>query len=272
MASLIKVRIALPAFLLKRVAANRSRSNALSLCLRVSFIAKPLHTFARHAVGNIARLSFLVALLVVPVSLDLGEGGLVVKSSAVYASDNGKMNQGGENPASASDSFDPGSNSGFGGSLPGGDNATGGDNDVSGDNGVDGVVHDGPGSNPLSNPDNGSSDNPGNGGQTGNPDDDNTSNVSNPSSGGAEGENSEEGENYRGAIRPANLTEFLSSLRNGSSIVSAERTSNKIEIQYSDGWQEQIEDGIYTLEGPNNNVIIRRPATKRDYLRLNSAF
>jgi len=264
MASSIKARIALPAFLLKRVAANRSRSNALSLCLRLwrendpsgSFSyppqllnAKPLHTFARHAVGNAARLSLLVALLVVPGGLGLGGGGLVVKSGAAYASDNGKMNEGLDNAASASDVSDPGPGFGSNSSADGGVNVdTGG-----------GVA---------SNMDDGSSDNPGNGQNTSSDDD----KAGNSSSGGTNGEESEDGESHRGAIRPANLTEFLSSLRNGSRIVSAERSSNKIEIQYSDGWREQIEDGVYTLAGPNDNVVIRRPATKRDYQRLNSAF
>ncbi|NOZ38341.1 MAG: hypothetical protein GXP11_09835 [Gammaproteobacteria bacterium] len=49
----------IPRLILKRVAANRSCSNALSLCLRVSFIAKPLYTFARHAVDETRNAGLL---------------------------------------------------------------------------------------------------------------------------------------------------------------------------------------------------------------------
>ncbi len=264
MTSSIKARIALPAFLLKRVAANRSRSNALSLCLRVSFIAKPLHTFARHAVGNAARLCLLGALLVVPVGLDLGETGLALKSGAAYASGNSNMNDGRDNSAGEGSNGDQGngvdSNSASG-SNGNPDNAPVNILDEAADNG------------PANIPDNASDDHSNDGPDgSGGPGEDN---AANSSSGGANGENSEDSENdesHRGAMRPANLTEFLASLRNGSRIVNAQREGNNIEIEYSDGWQEQIKDGIYTLAGPNDNVVIRRPATKKDYLRLNSAF
>ncbi len=79
-------------------------------------------------------------------------------------------------------------------------------------------------------------------------------------------------ESQRRVSRPENLSEFLSSLRNGSQIVSAERDGDNIEIRYSDGWEERIRDGEYILLDPNANTIIRRPASPKDYARLNSAF
>jgi len=78
--------------------------------------------------------------------------------------------------------------------------------------------------------------------------------------------------NNRFNSRPMNLDDFLTSLRNGSRIVEAERSRNEIEIEYSDGWEEKIEYGRYELEAPNGRTIISRPATQRDFDRLNSAF
>jgi len=87
--------------------------------------------------------------------------------------------------------------------------------------------------------------------------------------------NSDEDEDHRNDrsnSRPMNLDDFLTSLRNGATIISAERDGNEIEIEYSDGWKEQIEHGRYEIEAPNGRTIISRPATQRDFDRLNSAF
>ncbi|VAW17167.1 hypothetical protein MNBD_ALPHA12-2204 [hydrothermal vent metagenome] len=217
--------------------------------------------------GNAARLSVLAALVLVPVSLELGGNGLVLKSSAAYASDNGKMSDGVAN--SASDGFGAGSGSGgnSGSDMPDkplSNSGNGSQDSPIGNPGGDmpDMADSNPGGDMADVPDS----SPNNNSQSPNSDDDSGGGSS------AGDENSQEIENHRGAIRPANLSEFLSSLRNGSRIVKAQREGENIEIEYSDGWQERIEDGEYILEGPNNDIIIRRPVTKRDYQRLNSAF
>jgi len=78
--------------------------------------------------------------------------------------------------------------------------------------------------------------------------------------------------NDRSNSRPMNLDDFLSSLRNGVTVIEVERSRNEIEIKYSDGWEEKIKYGRYELEAPNGRTIISRPATQRDFDRLNSAF
>ncbi|HHG90897.1 MAG TPA: hypothetical protein ENJ90_10550, partial [Devosia sp.] len=77
---------------------------------------------------------------------------------------------------------------------------------------------------------------------------------------------------YHNNSRPMDLADFLESLRNGSTIVKAERDANSIEIKYSDGWKEEIENGRYELKDPNGNEIISRPATDADITRLSSVF
>jgi len=206
-------------------------------------LAKPKIALPASLPGSAASLSLLVALYLAPLSLDPVSNTLAFKSNATYASENIKTDNGPDNMSGDS------SNSEQGNGMA-----------ASSDNGS------------ANSSDNGSNDNLNNGADGGSNDGLGNDNASNSHSDNNNNNNGDDSENHRGALRPANLAEFLSSLRNGSRIVNAERTSNKIEIQYSDGWREQIEDGVYTLAGPNDNVVIRRPATKRDYTRLNSAF
>ena len=54
-------------------------------------------------------------------------------------------------------------------------------------------------------------------------------------------------------------------------IVKAEIQGNHIEIGYSDGWKEEVENGRYELKNPSNRTVIERPATQSDINRLNAA-
>ncbi len=72
--------------------------------------------------------------------------------------------------------------------------------------------------------------------------------------------------------RPMNLQDFMNSLNNGATIAETERSEHQIRIEYSDGWEEEIENGRYELRDPRGNVVISRPAVQRDFERLNSAF
>ncbi len=87
-------------------------------------------------------------------------------------------------------------------------------------------------------------------------------------------DSADDGENddHDNNSRPADLSEFLKSLRNGSTITSAESASGKIEIVYSDGWKEKIEDNRYTLTDPSGNTIVSRDVNVNDLTRLNSVF
>ncbi len=86
---------------------------------------------------------------------------------------------------------------------------------------------------------------------------------------GGNGNDDDDDDDRRGSLT---LEEFLASLQSGTSIAKAERSGDSIEIVYSDGWKEEIENGIYELKDPNNNTIIERPATAEDIARLSSAF
>lgn len=47
-----------------------------------------------------------------------------------------------------------------------------------------------------------------------------------------------------------------------------EVAGNNIEVVYSDGWKEEIENGRYELKDPSNNTVIERPARTADINRL----
>jgi hypothetical protein len=87
-------------------------------------------------------------------------------------------------------------------------------------------------------------------------------------------DSADDGENddHDNNSRPADLSEFLNSLRNGSTITSAESESGKIEIVYSDGWKEKIENNRYMLTDPSGNTIVSRDVNVNDLTRLNSVF
>jgi hypothetical protein len=53
-------------------------------------------------------------------------------------------------------------------------------------------------------------------------------------------------------------------------VVKAEVEGNHIEIGYSDGWKEEVEDGRYELKNPANRTVVQRPATQDDINRLNA--
>ena len=64
----------------------------------------------------------------------------------------------------------------------------------------------------------------------------------------------------RGA-RPASRIEV-------GSIVKVERSAVGMEIVYSTGWKEELENGRYELKDPNNNTVVERPATAKDRARM----
>ncbi|MEE8444714.1 MAG: hypothetical protein V3S44_05150, partial [Alphaproteobacteria bacterium] len=50
--------------------------------------------------------------------------------------------------------------------------------------------------------------------------------------------------------------------------IKIEVLGDKIEVTYSDGWKEEIENGQYEMKDPNGNTVIERPATAADRSRL----
>lgn len=51
-------------------------------------------------------------------------------------------------------------------------------------------------------------------------------------------------------------------------VVEIEQTATSIEVRYSRGWKEEIENGVYELKDPANRTVIERPATAADWDRL----
>jgi len=74
-----------------------------------------------------------------------------------------------------------------------------------------------------------------------------------------------------GTAAAMQLSDFISSLQNGNSVVSSEGTATDIELHYADGWEEKIDHGLYVLSDPDGNVIISRAANDADISRLGSA-
>lgn len=72
--------------------------------------------------------------------------------------------------------------------------------------------------------------------------------------------------------RPANLADFFSPDRERGSIAKAESEGSALEVTYSDGWKEEVENGRYELKDPTNQTVVERAATQSDIDRLNSAF
>lgn len=54
-------------------------------------------------------------------------------------------------------------------------------------------------------------------------------------------------------------------------VVKAEISGANIEVTYSRGWKEEIENGRYELKDPANRTVIERPATAGDRSRLAAA-
>jgi len=84
-------------------------------------------------------------------------------------------------------------------------------------------------------------------------------------------DNADDSEEHKNS-RPMNLNDFMDSLDNGTSIAETERSNHQIRVEYSDGWEEKIENDRYELRDPNGNVIISRASVQIDLDRLNSAF
>jgi hypothetical protein len=72
--------------------------------------------------------------------------------------------------------------------------------------------------------------------------------------------------------RPSNLAEFFSLDRERGSVAKAESEGTALEVTYSDGWKEEVENGRYELKDPTNQTVVERAATQSDIDRLNSAF
>ncbi|MEO0363311.1 MAG: hypothetical protein AAF322_19470, partial [Pseudomonadota bacterium] len=51
-------------------------------------------------------------------------------------------------------------------------------------------------------------------------------------------------------------------------VIDAEREDGELEVEYSDGSSEEIEDGVYEREGPGGRDLIERAATDEDIERL----
>ncbi len=45
---------------------------------------------------------------------------------------------------------------------------------------------------------------------------------------------------------------------------------SKIELRYSDGWREEIEDGKYSLKNPDGRRVVSRRARNSDWTRMRS--
>lgn len=70
---------------------------------------------------------------------------------------------------------------------------------------------------------------------------------------------------------PLKLSDFISSLRKGNRVASSGGTGSNLELRYSDGWKEVVDNGRYVLRDPNGNTIINRLAKNADVARLRSA-
>ncbi len=65
------------------------------------------------------------------------------------------------------------------------------------------------------------------------------------------------------------LSRSLSNARSRSArTVHVEISGNNVEVRYSDGWKEEVENGRYELKDPNNNTVIQRQARQSDLARL----
>jgi hypothetical protein len=53
-------------------------------------------------------------------------------------------------------------------------------------------------------------------------------------------------------------------------VVKAEVAGGNLEVTYSRGWKEEIENGRYELKDPANRTVIERPATAADRARLSA--
>jgi len=69
---------------------------------------------------------------------------------------------------------------------------------------------------------------------------------------------------------PLALSEFISSMRNGTSVTSGAATESSLNLSYANGWKEEIVNGRYVLVDPNGNTIISRSVRTADIAWLRS--
>ena len=180
------------------------------------------------------------ALTAVPVSFNVGD--LSLDSGVAFAKGGG--GEGGNSGSGSDDSDDDSDNSGSGSSNSGSGSGNSGsgsdDSDDSGEHGGSG-----------SDDDDDDSDSGEHGG---------SGSGSGSGSGRSSGRDSGRGGSSSTEVPP----EF-------GFVVKAEVAAGHVEIGYSDGWKEEVENGRYELKSPGNRTVVERPATQADIDRLNAA-
>ena len=53
-------------------------------------------------------------------------------------------------------------------------------------------------------------------------------------------------------------------------VVEKKSSGSKIELRYSDGWREEIEEGRYSLKNPDGRRVVSRKARNSDWTRMRS--
>jgi len=69
---------------------------------------------------------------------------------------------------------------------------------------------------------------------------------------------------------PLALSEFISSMRKGTSVTSGAATTSSLNLSYANGWKEEVVNGRYVLVDPNGNTIVNRAVRTADIARLRS--
>ncbi len=169
------------------------------------------------------------------VDFDADTGAVAIKPILALAKGGGDSD--GDSSGSGSGGSDDGDSSGSG--SGGSDDS---DSSGSGSDGGDDSDNSGPGSGDDDDHDNSG---PGSG-------DDDDHDNSGPGSGGSQSSSSESGE-----------TEFV--LSDGTTV---EVSGDDIEVEFANGWKEEIEDGQYEMKDPSGNTVVERPATQADRDRL----
>jgi hypothetical protein len=185
------------------------------------------------------------ALTAAPVSFNVGDLSLDA-GTAFAKGGGGEGGEGGNSGSGSDDSDDDSDNSGSGSSNSGsGSSNSGSGSGESGDSGESGESGD-----------SGESGESGDSGES-----------------GESGDSGERGGSGRGKGRSgrgggASSTDIPPEF---GFVVKAEVSTGHVEIGYSDGWKEEIENGRYELKNPSNRTVVERPATQADINRLNAA-
>ncbi len=53
-----------------------------------------------------------------------------------------------------------------------------------------------------------------------------------------------------------------------TTVASLETSASGVEVRYTSGWREQIENGRYELKNPTGQTVEERPATEADHARI----